>query len=63
MVGSSLSLAHRQQPETTTPGLVISLVSLSLMLFLYLAKVTRVRRRVGARGCVCVCARKTGVVQ
>jgi divalent metal cation (Fe/Co/Zn/Cd) transporter len=38
IVSSALSLINRQHPSTTLAGIIISLISLSVMIFLYLAK-------------------------
>ncbi|MBA4386202.1 MAG: hypothetical protein C0410_15820 [Anaerolinea sp.] len=38
VITSVLSLIYRQRPETTIGGIIISLISLSVMIFLYLAK-------------------------
>lgn len=38
VVTSIFSLINRQRPETTLGGIIISLISLSVMIFLYLAK-------------------------
>lgn len=38
VITSVLSLIYRQRPETTTAGIIISLISLSVMVFLYRAK-------------------------
>lgn len=38
VVSSALSLIYRQRPSTTLGGIIISLVSLSVMIFLYRAK-------------------------
>lgn len=38
VVSSALSLINRQRPSTTLGGIIISLISLSVMIFLYFAK-------------------------
>jgi divalent metal cation (Fe/Co/Zn/Cd) transporter len=38
VVSSVLSILHKQQPTTTIAGIIISLISLSAMIFLYFAK-------------------------